>query len=431
MTTDTARPEERAAGPAAPRGAGPDARRWPDVARTPAAPVRGRAARLLAGRALARLPVRVEVPGGRAPASGGGPDDPVLVLRRPEAFFARLGRSGLIGFGESYMAGEWDAPDLPGLLEVFARGYDGLVPAALRPLRHIVLPRRPGSERNTAERARSNAGHHYDLSNDLFALFLDETMTYSAAMFDGGPARGPADLARAQRRKIDRLLDGAAVGPGTRLLEIGTGWGELAIRAALRGAEVTTVTLSAEQRALAAERAERAGVGAAVDVRLCDYRAVRGRYDAVVSVEMVEAVGERYWPVFFTALDRLTAPDGRVALQSITMEHGMMRASRNERTWMHKYIFPGGLIPSPTAMREQIDARTALRVTGRTAFGPDYAETLRIWRESFERAADRVERLGFDPVFRRMWRLYLAYCEAGFRAGMIDVEQLTMVREAR
>ncbi|GAB3483525.1 class I SAM-dependent methyltransferase [Nocardiopsis coralliicola] len=406
-----------------------DPDRWPDVARVPAAVLRRAVARHLVARALHRLPIRVSAPDGRLRGCG-GPDTPLLRLNAPGAFLARLGTSGLIGFGESYMAGEWDSPDPVALLAVFAEHYDGLIPAPLRPLRHAALPRLSRGAVSAAG-ARRNIAHHYDLSNELFALFLDPTLTYSSALFEGGPAESADDLARAQVRKTDRILDQAGAGPGTRLLEIGTGWGALAVRAAERGADVTTVTLSAEQRDLARRRAAAAGVSGSVDVQLRDYREVRGRFDAVVSVEMVEAVGERYWPVFCTVLDRVTVPGGRVALQTITMDDALMRASRTGYTWMHKYIFPGGLIPSVEALQREISARTAFTVADRTAFGGDYARTLHLWRRAFEAAADEVAELGFDAVFRRMWSFYLAYCEAGFRAGMIDVEQITLHKEGR
>ncbi|KOX12416.1 cyclopropane-fatty-acyl-phospholipid synthase family protein [Nocardiopsis sp. NRRL B-16309] len=401
-----------------------DARRWPDVARVPARGPRVPVARALAAHAARRAGVRLHTGPGEPGAAG----PPVLRLRDPDAFHRRLAAGGLIGFGESYMAGEWDSPELVRLLTVLARGYEELVPRPLRPLRHVTLPRRPSLDRNTRSGARRHISHHYDLSNDLFATFLDPTMTYSSALFDEGEERCRATLSRAQRRKIDRLLDGAGVTDGTELLEIGTGWGELAVRAARRGARVTTVTLSSEQCDLARRRVEESGLADRVQVELCDYRDVRGTYDAVVSVEMVEAVGERYWPVYFAGLDRLVRPGGRVGLQSITMEHGLMRASRTSYTWMHKYVFPGGLIPSVTAIEEQLRDRTRLRVVDRLAFGADYADTLRLWREAFEGAAERVAGLGFDDTFRRMWSFYLAYCEAGFRAGMIDVEQLVLER---
>jgi cyclopropane-fatty-acyl-phospholipid synthase len=330
-------------------------------------------------------------------------------LHRPREFFRRLGASGLIGFGESYMAGEWDSTDLTGLLTVFAAHAAELVPPGLQRLRRLAVRRHP--------------------PDDLFALFLDETMTYSAALFAAGPDGAPAagDLAEAQRRKIDRLLDRAGVRPGCRVLEVGTGWGELAIRAARRGATVRTITISREQQALAARRVAEAGLAGQVSVELRDYRDVNGRFDAICSVEMVEAVGERYWDAYFAALDRCLAPGGRIGLQTITMAHDRMLATRHTYTWIHKYIFPGGLLPSVTAIQDSL-ARTTLRITGREDVGAHYAETLRIWRERFGVRADEVARLGFDEVFNRMWTFYLCYSEAGFRAGYIDVSQLTLAR---
>lgn len=405
----------------------PNAERWPDVARVPRSGLRTAVARLVTARALPLAGIRVHTGAGTPHENG---DTPVLWLRDPDAFHARLAHDGLIGFGESYMAGEWDSPDLVALLTRLADHYERLVPRALHPLRHVTLPRRPATDRNTRAGARRHISHHYDLSNDLFALFLDHTMTYSSALFSGEDPRDAHGLARAQERKIDRLLDSARVQEGTELLEIGTGWGELAVRAARRGARVTSITLSTEQRDLARARVAEAGLSDRVDVRLCDYRDATGSYDAVVSCEMIEAVGEKYWTAYVTALDRLTRPGGRVALQCITMEHAMMRASRGSYTWMHKYVFPGGLIPSITALRREFSAHTRLRVTRRRAFGRDYADTLAVWRRTFVDAADQVADLGFDPVFRRMWTFYLAYCEAGFRSGIIDVEQITLERHA-
>ena len=209
---------------------------------------------------------------------------------------------------------------------------------------------------------------------------------------------------------------------GTRLLEIGTGWGGLAIRAAARGASVTTVTISVEQALLARERIARAGYADRVDVRLQDYRQVTGEYDAVVSVEMVEAVGWNHWPAYFAALDRLLAPGGKVALQAITMPHDRMLATRDTYTWIVKYIFPGGHLPSVQAVHEQV-AATSLRITDELRMGSHYAETLRQWRRTFLDRAPEVAELGFDEVFRRMWSLYLAYSEAGFASGYLDVVQ--------
>jgi cyclopropane-fatty-acyl-phospholipid synthase len=407
-----------------------DQRRWPDVAAVPRGAVRAAAARALFTRVAARLPLRVATPGG-VTFGAGDERSPVLTLHRPASFYRRIGAAGLIGFGESYMAGDWDCDDLTGLLTVFARQVDTLVPRPLQPLRRFYVRRQPPGEDASEQHARSNIRRHYDLSNDLFALFLDETMTYSSAMFAEGPGGAPAAaaplLAEAQRRKIDRLLDLARVGPSSKVLEIGTGWGELAIRAAQRGAQVLTVTLSLEQRALAAERIERAGLSGRVSVRLQDYRQVTGQFDAILSVEMIEAVGARYWPGYFAALDRLLVPGGLVGLQSITMPHRRMTAARNTQTWVLKYIFPGGLIPSVTAI-ERNAARAGLRVGQRLDFGAHYAETLRLWRERLLAGQAELGRLGFDEVFRRMWLLYLCYAEAGFRAGYLDVAQFLLVK---
>ncbi|GAB2804125.1 cyclopropane-fatty-acyl-phospholipid synthase family protein [Actinoallomurus bryophytorum] len=386
---------------------------WPDIERVPHSAVRAAVARRLFARVAARLSLEVELPDGVRPGTG-----PRIVLRRPGAFFHRLGVDGLIGVGESYMAGDWDAPDLPALLTELAARMSTLVPPRLQWIRRWYARRIPDDGSIAA--ARQNIHHHYDLSNDLFAAFLDKTMTYSSALFADGDT-----LEDAQRRKIDRLLDLAEVGPGSRVLEIGTGWGELAIRAAARGARVESITISEQQRKLAIERVADAGYADSVAVELRDYREAEGSYDAIVSVEMVEAVGERYWPVFFATLDRLLAPGGRVALQAITMPHDRMLATRDTYTWVQKYIFPGGLLPSVEALERAMSA-TSLRLAGQTRFGQDYARTLRLWRERFE-AAD-VEDLGFDAIFRRMWTFYLAYSEAGFRSGYIDVRQLLLER---
>jgi cyclopropane-fatty-acyl-phospholipid synthase len=405
---------------------------WPDVATVPASAGRARVAQALFSRMAARLPLRVTCAAG--PAFGaGGPGSPVMVLHRPADFYRRIGAAGLIGFGESFMAGDWDCDDLSALLTIFARQADSLVPRPLQALRRFYVRRRPAADDGSERNARHNARRHYDLSNDLFALFLDETMTYSSALFAqdalGAPVARDGLLAEAQRRKVDRLLDLARVGPSSRLLEIGTGWGELAIRAAARGAQVLTITLSQEQRALAARRVADAGLSGRVRVELRDYRQVTGEFDAIVSAEMIEAVGERYWPDYFAAIGRLLAPGGRVGLQSITMAHKRMLATRHTHTWVLKYIFPGGLIPSAAAIEDHA-ARAGLRVAGRHRFGAHYAQTLRIWRERFRARAAEVEQLGFDEVFARMWLLYLSYAEAGFRSGYLDVSQFLLVKDA-
>jgi cyclopropane-fatty-acyl-phospholipid synthase len=391
--------------------------RWPGIATAPRSPARAWLAERLFRLAVARLPVSVRLPGGETIGRGG----PLLRVERP-AFFHRLGTASTIGFGEAYLAGDWTSPDPAAALTPFAARMATLVPKPLQVLRRVVDAHRPAAERNTPEGAKANVHRHYDLSNDLFATFLDESMTYSSAWF--GP---DDDLHAAQLRKIDAVLDLAGVGPRSRVLEIGTGWGALAIRAARRGATVTTLTISTEQRDLAQERIAAAGVADRVDVRLLDYREATGSYDAVVSVEMIEAVGAEYWPVYFATLSRLLAPGGRVGLQAITMPHDRMLATRHSQTWITKYVFPGGLLLSVPAIEHQ--AREAgLAITARRRLGEHYARTLREWRDRFTAAADRVSELGFDETFRRLWELYLAYCEAGFRARYLDVWQFRLVR---
>jgi cyclopropane-fatty-acyl-phospholipid synthase len=262
----------------------------------------------------------------------------------------------------------------------------------------------------------------------MFALFLDPTMTYSAALFTedrgGRPQADEGLLAVAQDRKVSRLLDLAGVDAGTRVLEIGSGWGHLAIQAAARGANVHTVTLSENQRAYTAQRAARSGLSDRVTAELRDYRGLSadGGYDVVLSVEMIEAIGRENWPGYFAALRRLLAPGGRVGLQAITMPHERMVASARTQTWITKYIFPGGLIPSVRAIEDNA-ARCGLQVRDDLAFGAHYAETLRLWRERFARHAEPLEALGFDATFRRTWELYLSYSQAGFASGYLDVHQ--------
>lgn len=350
-----------------------------------------------------------------------------IVLHRPEEFHARLAADGLIGFGEAYLTRAWDADDLVGVLTRLCVDIDALVPAWMQRLRAAYVARPPAHQRSDEHNARSNIAHHYDLSNDLFELFLDPTMSYSAGLFEGRER----SLEVAQVAKFERILDRAEVGPHTRLLEIGTGWGELCIRAARRGATVVSVTLSQEQQALARRRIADEGLSHLVSVELLDYRSITGTYDAIVSVEMIEAVGHEFWATYFTKLDELLAPEGRVAIQAITMPHARMLATRSTYTWINKYIFPGGFLPSTEAINEITRDHTSLRVVERYCFGADYAETLRQWDQRFLAARDRVLSLGFDETFIRMWHFYLAYSGAGFASGYLDVQQIVMRRESR
>ncbi|MFI7678153.1 class I SAM-dependent methyltransferase [Actinophytocola sp. NPDC049390] len=379
----------------------------------PRSPFRAWAAERVFRYAVRDLPVTVSFPDGSRLGRGG----PELRIVRPSAFFHRLGAQANIGFGEAYMAGDWTADDPAAALTPFAARMATLVPAPLQVLRRWVDARRPAAERNTPDGARANIHRHYDLSNELFEAFLDESMTYSSAWFEPGD-----DLHAAQLRKIDGILDYAGVRAGSRVLEIGTGWGALAIRAAQRGATVTSLTISVEQRRLAEERAAAAGVADRVTVSLTDYRDAGGTYDAVVSVEMIEAVGEEFWPAYFATLARVLAPGGRVGLQAITMPHDRLMVTRRSHNWIQKYIFPGGVLLSVPVIEEQA-ARVGLRVVRRRSLGPHYARTLAQWRARFEAAREQVAALGFDEVFGRLWEFYLAYSEAGFRSRYLDVWQ--------
>ena len=411
------------------------ANHWPGLDVIPSGPratFSAQVARRLFAAAVNRLDVTVHV-GGDTLGRGG----PAMTVVRPEEFFLRLGRHQLIGFGEAYMTGAWETErpaDLGAFLTVLAAEMPSLVPDSLQTLRSVVVKRPPRRERSSTKNSRTNIEHHYDLSNDLFELFLDRSLSYSSALFPeqllGGAARRD-DLEAAQHAKIDRLLDQAHVGEGARVLEIGSGWGELAVRAARRGATVRTITLSVEQKALADRRIAAAGLSDRVSVELCDYRDA-GRngeqYDAVVSVEMIEAVGFDYWQTYFETLDAVLAPGGTIVVQAITMPHDRMLATRNTYTWINKYIFPGGFLPSVRVIDEITHQHTGIRLVDRHPMGRHYAETLRLWDEAFRAESGRVLSLGFDEIFLRMWHFYLEYSRAGFASGYIDVNQLTFRR---
>ncbi|MGH3435582.1 MAG: class I SAM-dependent methyltransferase [Sciscionella sp.] len=399
--------------------------RWPGLASAPYSPMRARIARALFRHAVRDLPVRILLPDG-GQLGAGDVSAPTMSLVRPREFFHRLGKDAKIGFGEAYMAGDWTSAEPAELLTPFARRLTTLVPPVLQNLRRLVDHRQPDTERNSVQGARENIHRHYDLSNELFATFLDETMTYSAAWF----ASPEEELAAAQRRKIDGVLDYAGVGEGSTVLEIGTGWGALAIRAAARGATVTSVTISPEQASLARSRAQQAGVSDRVEVQLRDYRQATGSYDAVVSVEMIEAVGIDYWQTFFSTVDRVLRPGGRMGLQAITMPHDRMLATRDSYTWIHKYIFPGGMCPSVRAIEDTLRQYTGMRITECRSLGMDYAHTLRRWRHRFSARWEEISTLGFDETFRRMWEFYLAYSEAGFRSGYLDDWQFSLRKPA-
>jgi cyclopropane-fatty-acyl-phospholipid synthase len=381
------------------------------------------------------VPVDILMPDGSLLGRGGAPtatgDRPALEIVRPQALFERLAHHPKIGIGEAYAAGDWRAgkdTDLAELLLPFAEQVTSLVPPALARLRRVVDRPIPKAQRNSVTGSRGNIEAHYDLGNDLFEAFLDKTLSYSSALFDDARSWSAQTLEGAQLHKVEAVLDLAQVGPGSQLLEIGTGWGTLALEAARRGARVTTLTLSPAQANLARDRIAAAGLADAVDVRLQDYREVDGSYDAIVSVEMIEAVGEEFWPTYFSVLDQRLAPGGVVAIQAILMSHDRYLATRNSYGWIQKHVFPGGLIPSLRAIEETTGRHTALRVGEVHTFGAHYAETLRRWRTRFDERWPEIASRGLDETFRRTWEFYLAYSEAGFASGYLDVAQLRLTR---
>ena len=340
-------------------------------------------------------------------------------------------RSGDVGFAESYIAGDWSTPNLTELLKLFIANraeveaviYGNWVGRALLRVRHWL-------NRNTRANSRKNIHAHYDLGNDFYRLWLDESMNYSAAWFNGDHA---LTMPAAQDAKVRRALEMARVQPGQRVLEIGCGWGALAEMAVTQfQANVTGVTLSTEQLAYARQRmldaTARTGARTVADLRLQDYRDVQdGPYDAVCSIEMVEAVGQAYWPTYFESVSRLLKPGGRACIQSIVIDDALFDRYIHCTDFIQQYIFPGGCLPSSQRFREAA-ARAGLKVVDELHFGADYAETLRRWRKAFLQRRAEVLRLGFDERFLHIWEFYLGYCEAAFEMDNIDVVQFTLER---
>ncbi len=359
----------------------------------------------------------IELPDGVRLRAGHGPLVAHLRVRDHAVFDEALAR-GDIGFGESWMDGQWDTDELTGLLTLLSRNRERIGQAIYGRLLRMIGHRITHLLRaNTRSGSRRNIEAHYDLGNDFYALWLDPSMSYSAAVF----AADDDSLHDAQLRKYRRILEQLDVRPGQTVLEVGCGWGGFAEVAAVEyGCKVLGITLSPSQLAFARERAQRGGFAAAADFALCDYRDVRGQYDHVVSIEMIEAVGERFWPTYFAQLAALLKPGGRCVVQSITIDDALFARYRRGTDFIQRYVFPGGMLPSPAAVERQ--ARGAgLEVVGDFAFGRDYARTLAHWHRSFEAQWPAVKEQGFDERFRRMWRFYLSYCEAGFETGDIDV----------
>lgn len=345
-----------------------------------------------------------------------------LRLHQPARVLASLALRGDIGFAESYMAGDWDSDDLPSLLWLLAENqaeFDGVAKPGW--LARLAGRLRHALNGNSRGGSRRNIAYHYDLGNDFYRLWLDPGMTYSAACFD----QPGMDLAAAQDRKYQRLLAMTGARRGDHLLEIGCGWGGFAETAARRGMQVTGLTLSSAQLGWARQRLDAAGLGQQVELRLQDYRDVTGRFDHIVSIEMFEAVGEAYWPVYMERVRQLLKPGGSAALQVIVIEPGAFAEYRRRPDFIQRYIFPGGMLPSVPAF-DRVVAQSGLQVTAREYGGLDYARTLASWRDAFRRRLGDIRRLGYDERFCRMWDYYLAYCEAGFRSGRIDLMRVTL-----
>jgi cyclopropane-fatty-acyl-phospholipid synthase len=352
--------------------------------------------------------------------------EPQVLEIHDSRFFARLARSGKLAVGEGYQAGEWSSPDLPGLVALLARNQDqvfnrpplSVLAAITRLIPHVELPR-------GLRRAEQDIHAHYDLGNAFFSLWLDESMTYSAALYE----TPQATLAEAQQCKYRALADATRIGPDDHVLEIGTGWGGFALHLAReRGCRVTTATISREQYALATQRVLEAGLAERIDVVYCDYRKLQGSYSRIVSIEMIEAIGHRQLGTYFATIDRLLAPDGLAGIQAILVPDQRYRAYRRQRDWIRKHIFPGGMLPSLEAVTTAARRSSGLMVHDVREIGPHYARTLREWRERFLLCRTEVEALGLDLRFQRTWEYYLAFCEAAFATHALRDAQLVLTR---
>ncbi len=340
--------------------------------------------------------------------------------------FARLIREGDLGFSDAYLEGWWSTPDLLAFMDVVHADNDEMYYSfpgmsfvrAFERVRHWL-------NSNSRRQAKKNISYHYDLGNDFYSLWLDDTMTYSSAIFESGQE----SLENAQKLKYKSMVDQMGTTPGDHVLEIGCGWGGFAEYAAKeRGLKVTGLTISRQQYDYAVNRMARAGLSDQVQIKLQDYRDERGTYDGIASIEMFEAVGEKYWPTYFNAVKNRLKPGRTATLQIITIEDKRFDAYRKSVDFIQKYIFPGGMLPSPSVLRSEVE-RAGLRVMRSVEFGESYSQTLRRWHDTFNaRWEDVVSLRGFDDRFRRMWNFYLTSCAAGFHAGNIDVTQITVTK---
>ncbi|HEY3694216.1 cyclopropane-fatty-acyl-phospholipid synthase family protein [Phenylobacterium sp.] len=357
--------------------------------------------------------------------AGSRPGPEARLIVRDFRFMRRVLAAGAIGFGEGYVAGEWETPDLSTLLTTFSLNWDRLAQAlAGHPLVRGATHLKHLFRANTRKGSRRNIHAHYDLGNAFYACWLDPGMTYSSARY----ARPGQPLEDAQANKYRTLAESMNLQPGQHVLEIGCGWGGFAEYAAKQlGARVTGVTISQEQYAFARRRMFEQGLAERTDIRLIDYRDVEGCYDRVASIEMFEAVGERYWPTYFDKIRQVLAPGGQAGLQIITIKDELFASYRQRADFIQKYVFPGGMLPSEARLKAET-ARAGLAWRGAARFGQHYADTLAEWAVRFEQAWDGIKVQGFDERFRRLWRFYLSYCEAGFRTERTNVVQLALSR---
>ena len=375
---------------------------------------------------LRRGSVEVRLPDGRTVLLRGMHPGPSAAIELNNYGFARsLVLGGDIGMAEAYVRGDWTTPDLSQLLYVLCLN-DDLVDSTFAGNVLVRLCRRAlhRLRRNTREGARLNIHAHYDLGNAFFAAWLDPSMTYSSALF----SPDTTDLLRAQRQKYEQLANAIELQPGHTLLEIGCGWGGFAEFAAkTRGARVLALTISKEQHEFASRRIHEAGLTEMVEVRLQDYRDQDGHFDRIASIEMIEAVGEPFWPTYFNQLHQRLNPRGLAGIQAITVRDELFESYRRRVDFIQRYIFPGGMLPSANILRSLAE-RFEMPLIREQVFGQDYAKTIAVWRTNFGRSWADLTSLGFDEPFRRLWEYYLCYCEAGFRAGKIDVRQLVFAR---
>jgi cyclopropane-fatty-acyl-phospholipid synthase len=353
-----------------------------------------------------------------------------LLHIRHERVVRRLLTGGTLGFCEAYLDGEWTSPDLTALFKLALlneQHFDAVLNGKpwLRRLSNLLHVLRPNSKSGS----KRNIVAHYDLGNDFYARWLDASMTYSSAIY-ADLAKAEA-LTQAQDRKYDALCQRLALKPGMHVLEIGCGWGGFAEYAARRyGVRITAVTISPSQHAYATARIINAGLAGQVEIKLCDYRDITGQYDAIASIEMFEAVGEKYWPVYAQTLNRLLGPGARAALQVITIDEAWFPSYRLGGDYIQRYVFPGGMLPSKTALKHSIEA-TGLQQIEQGCYGLHYARTLREWNDEFQSQWNSISLdAKFDTRFKRLWEQYLCYCEAGFEVGTIDVVQTTFVKPA-